>query len=187
MPKLSTMSSNCRRYCCFIFVGTLLAIAGVASSSSFDTLAARQEAKPFYLRDIQIGDTTLPFSPVTVILIILSIIMIIRNVFGGPQSSATASHILLDDTDESKAKLTVLKKEIGTDYNKFTAAARKYSKCPSGKAAGGSLGTFGKGAMVPPFDKVIFDKETATKTTIGPVQTNFGFHLIWIEERNLVD
>lgn len=113
--------------------------------------------------------------------------MIIRNVFGGPQSSATASHILLDDTDESKAKLTVLKKEIGTDYNKFTAAARKYSKCPSGKAAGGSLGTFGKGAMVPPFDKVIFDKETATKTTIGPVQTNFGFHLIWIEERNLVD
>src|SRR6056300_223085 len=140
MPKLNTMSSNCCRYCCFLFVGTLLAIAGVASSSSFDTLAARQEAKPFYLRDIQIGDTTLPFSPVTVILIILSIIMIIRNVFGGPQSSATASHILLDDdTDESKARLSVLKKEIGTDYNKFTAAARKYSKCPSGKAAGGSL------------------------------------------------
>eukprot|EP00577_Skeletonema_sp_RCC1716_P030055 CAMPEP_0113393594 /NCGR_PEP_ID=MMETSP0013_2-20120614/11989_1 /TAXON_ID=2843 ORGANISM="Skeletonema costatum, Strain 1716" /NCGR_SAMPLE_ID=MMETSP0013_2 /ASSEMBLY_ACC=CAM_ASM_000158 /LENGTH=47 /DNA_ID=CAMNT_0000277239 /DNA_START=20 /DNA_END=160 /DNA_ORIENTATION=+ /assembly_acc=CAM_ASM_000158 len=38
------------------FVGALLAFTiKDASSSSFDTLAARQEAKPFYLRDIQIG------------------------------------------------------------------------------------------------------------------------------------
>ena len=45
------------------FVGTLLAFTiDVASSTSFDTLAAREEAKPFYLKDIQIGDTTLPFS-----------------------------------------------------------------------------------------------------------------------------
>ena len=40
--------------------------------------------------------------------------------------------------------------------------------------------------MVPAFDKVIFAKENNIGEVIGPIQTNFGWHLIWIEERNLV-
>ena len=40
-----------------------------------------------------------------------------------------------------------LKREIGTDYSMFQEAAKKHSKCPSGKS-GGSLGTFGPGMMV---------------------------------------
>ena len=168
------------------FVGTLLASTiSVASSSSFDTLAAREEAKPFYLRDIQIGDTTLPFSPASVVIAILSIIMLLRNLLGGPKSSAIASHILVDDTEEAKAKLTALKKEIN-DFTKFKGAAQRYSKCPSGKT-GGSLGSFSPGMMVPAFDKVIFDdRESKVGSCIGPIRTNFGYHLIWIEERNLV-
>lgn len=173
------LSSN--RLLFFSFV-TLLAF-GVASS--YDTLAARQEAKPFYLKDIQIGDATLPFSPATVVIVILSIIMILRNLLGGPQSSATASHILMDDDEESKAKLTAMKKEIH-DFTQFKGAAQRYSKCPSGKA-GGSLGTFSPGMMVPAFDKVVFDKESKVGQAIGPVRTNFGYHLIWIEERSLVE
>lgn len=169
------------------FVGALLAsTSSVASSSSFDTLAARQEAKPFYLRDIQIGDTTLPFSPASVVIMIISIVMLLRNLLGGPKSSAVASHILVDDTEDAKAKLTAIKKEIN-DFTKFKGAAQRYSKCPSGKASGGSLGKFTPGMMVPAFDKVIFDKESKVGQVIGPIRTNFGYHLIWIEERDLVE
>jgi len=39
---------------------------------------------------------------------------------------------------------------------------------------------------VPAFDKAIFTKENKVKEVIGPIQTNFGWHLIWIEERELV-
>lgn len=123
----------------------------------------------------------------TLIIIIFSLIRIIRSLFGGTRSTATASHILLDDSEGSKAKLIALKKDINNDYNKFTAAARQHSKCPSGKTSGGSLGTFGRGAMVPAFDKIIFDKDSKIHVVIGPVQTNFGLHLIYIEDRNLAE
>ena len=80
-----------------------------------------------------------------------------------------------------------MKKQIGNDYAKFMALAEQHSKCPSGKASGGKLGTFRPGSMVPPFDKAIFDEGNKVGEVIGPVQTNFGWHLIWIEDRNLVD
>jgi peptidyl-prolyl cis-trans isomerase C len=67
------------------------------------------------------------------------------------------------------------------------ALAKQHSKCPSGKSAGGKLGTFRPGEMVPPFNKAVFDKENKVGECIGPIQTNFGWHLIWIEDRNLVD
>ena len=74
------------------FVGTLLAFTiDIASSTSFDTLAAREGAKPFYLKDIQLGDTTLPFSPASVVIAIISITILLRNLLGGPKSTAVAS------------------------------------------------------------------------------------------------
>jgi peptidyl-prolyl cis-trans isomerase C len=142
-------------------------------------------AKPFYLRDIQIGDVKLPITPVTLVTMLISFFFIIRGA-GGSKSTVTASHILLDG-DKAKDKLDTMKKEIKQDYNKFTAFAKQHSKCPSGKAAGGKLGTFRPGQMVPPFDKAVFDKENKVGTCIGPIQTNFGWHLIWIEDRNLVE
>ena len=119
------------------------------------------------------------------VIAIISITILLRNLLGGPKSTAVASHILVDDTDEAKAKLIALKKEIN-DLNKFKGAAQRYSKCPSGKS-GGSLGTFSPGMMVPAFDKAIFDRESKEGTVIGPIRTNFGYHLIWIEDRNLVE
>jgi peptidyl-prolyl cis-trans isomerase C len=142
-------------------------------------------AKPFYLRDIQIGDFTLPFTPVTLVTMLISFYFIIGGL-GGSKSTVTASHILMDG-DQAKDKLDAMKKEIKGDYNKFTALARQHSKCPSGKSAGGKLGTFRPGQMVPPFDKAVFDKENKVGSCIGPIQTNFGWHLIWIEDRNIVD
>ena len=139
--------------------------------------------KPFLMRNIEVGDITLPVSPATIILFLIVAIVMFRGV---TQSvSATARHILIDDhSDETKNRLEKMKAEINNDKQKFAARAKKYSKCPSGKAAGGSLGKFGQGSMVPPFDRVVFDPNTKIGEVVGPVHTNFGWHLILIEERD---
>mmetsp|Transcript_25564 Transcript_25564/g.55003 ORF Transcript_25564/g.55003 Transcript_25564/m.55003 type:complete len:183 (-) Transcript_25564:1674-2222(-) len=147
---------------------------------------SREQSKPFYLRDIQVGDITLPFSPVTVAVMLISVVLAGGIFSSSPKSTATASHILLDGKD-AEATLEKLKKEIKGDYTKFQESAKQHSKCPSGKSAGGALGTFKPGSMVPPFDKAIFGKENKVGEVIGPIQTNFGWHLIWIVERNLVE
>merc|ERR1711865_520009 len=90
--------------------------------------------------------------------------------------SASASHILVKD----EAKILEIKAEIEAGTTDFGEAAKKHSTCPSGKS-GGSLGSFGPGPMVPEFDKVVFSGEI--KTVLGPVKTQFGHHLIWIESR----
>lgn len=89
---------------------------------------------------------------------------------------ATARHILVQ-TDKlcKKLKKEILKKELT-----FEKAAKKYSKCPSGKK-GGDLGSFSQGEMVKEFDTIVF-KEPIHKIH-GPVKTDFGFHLIEITSR----
>ncbi|GAF55734.1 peptidyl-prolyl cis-trans isomerase PpiC [Psychrobacter sp. JCM 18901] len=57
---------------------------------------------------------------------------------------------------------------------KFDVLAKRYSTCPSGKK-GGSLGEFGKGDMVGPFDKVCFTGELFTPHL---VKTKFGWHVV---------
>lgn len=151
------------------------AVAAVVAASKNEVDDARRlQSKPFYLRDIHIGDMTLPFSPVTVVVTLFSLIML-SGLFSWNKVSATASHILLLDDDASSTdaqiKLTKLKQDIGNDYVKFQEAARQYSKCPSGKSAGGSLGSFKPGMMVPAFDRVIFSKESKVHEVIGPIQT----------------
>lgn len=90
--------------------------------------------------------------------------------------SAAARHILVSD----EAKCLELKQQIegGAD---FADVAKEHSTCPSG-ARGGDLGTFGKGQMVPEFDKVVFNDEL--NTVHGPVKTQFGYHLLEITARS---
>lgn len=86
-----------------------------------------------------------------------------------------AKHILVDT--EEKAK------EISEEIAKgkaFEDAAREYSTCPS-KEKGGDLGYFGRGQMVPEFEKAAF--ESAIGAVLGPVKTQFGFHLIVVEDK----
>ena len=175
---------SCRRHQgirCFI----ICALMSIALAAASETASKREYSKPWINRDIQLGDTTLPFTPATVIVLILSIFML-GGIFNSPKSTASASHILLDGKD-AEERLAKMKKDINGDYSKFQALAKQHSKCPSGKAAGGKLGEFGPGTMAPPFDKAIFAKENKVGEVIGPIQTSFGWHLIWIEERNLVD
>jgi peptidyl-prolyl cis-trans isomerase C len=89
---------------------------------------------------------------------------------------ARARHILVS----TKEQCDTLKSEIegGAD---FAEVARKHSLCPSGKN-GGDLGEFRQGQMVKEFDEVVFSAEIGK--THGPVQTQFGYHLIEIMSRS---
>ena len=92
---------------------------------------------------------------------------------------ATASHILVDTNEEC----VVVQKEI-TAGTKFGDAARTYSKCPS-SSKGGSLGKFQPGQMVPEFDAVVFDDATKIGEVYGPIATQFGYHLIQVQDRTV--
>jgi peptidyl-prolyl cis-trans isomerase C len=138
--------------------------------------------RSFLLRDVEIGSFKLPITPVTIIIFTISALILYKTFT--KQSSAVASHILLEgSSDEVKEKMTKMKQEIDNDAKKFAAYAEKFSKCPSGKS-GGNLGKFNMGAMAPPFDKAIFSLKSKVGEVIGPVQTQFGYHLILIHERD---
>lgn len=91
------------------------------------------------------------------------------------KESATASHILVPTEEEANNILD----EINNGLD-FADAARKYSTCPS-KDAGGVLGEFGRGQMVPEFENAVFNM--AVGEISKPVQTQFGFHIIKVTEK----
>lgn len=100
---------------------------------------------------------------------------------GGGGKSCSARHILMkseSELNEAKARI-----EAGEDFSKVAAQC---STCPSGRS-GGSLGNFTPGSMVPAFDRVCFDPATKLGEVVGPVQTNFGYHLIVVDSRTGVD
>ena len=66
--------------------------------------------------------------------------------------------------------------------NSFAALAGQYSTCPS-RSQGGSLGSFSPGTMVKEFDDVVFNPETKAGEIMGPVKTQFGYHLIVVDKR----
>ncbi len=85
-----------------------------------------------------------------------------------------ASHILVE-TKEAAEKL-VERANAGED---FAELAKEASTGPSGPN-GGSLGWFGKGMMVPPFEQAVVAMEAGAIS--GPVQTDFGWHVIKLNE-----
>jgi len=90
-------------------------------------------------------------------------------------ASASARHILVPGEDQCRD----LKQQIA-DGADFADLAKQHSQCPSGKQ-GGDLGEFGRGQMVPEFDKVCFEGEVGV--THGPIKTQFGYHLVEVTSR----
>lgn len=88
---------------------------------------------------------------------------------------ASARHILV----ATEAECQELKDQIANGAD-FAALAKEHSKCPSGRQ-GGELGSFGPGQMVPAFDKVVFS--APLNEVQGPVQTQFGYHLLEVTSR----
>ena len=91
-------------------------------------------------------------------------------------AKACAVHILV----KTKSEADKIKKQLAKGES-FSALAKKYSTCPSGKK-GGNLGEFKPGQMVKAFDNVVFKK--AILEVHGPFQTQFGYHLIKTLYRN---
>jgi parvulin-like peptidyl-prolyl isomerase len=87
---------------------------------------------------------------------------------GSAQSDATRTK------EEAKGQIAELKAAIDKGAD-FAHLAKEISDCPSGED-GGDLGTFGKGDMVPEFDKVAFALDVGAVSDV--VETAFGYHLI---------
>ena len=99
-----------------------------------------------------------------------------KKIKNGPvEKELRARHILLDNREAADAVLADLEK--GAD---FAALAKERSKGPSGPS-GGDLGYFSKQAMVPAFSDAAF--KLAAGETSPPVQTQFGWHVIRVEDR----
>lgn len=92
------------------------------------------------------------------------------------QETVSASHILVDDEEKAREIL----KRINDGEITFEDAAKAYSSCPSAPA-GGHLGDFGRGQMVPEFENAAFDMQPGELR--GPVKTQFGYHLIRVDGR----
>jgi len=97
--------------------------------------------------------------------------------------NVSASHILAKfaegETDEGKtekkASIEKVRSDILSGIVTFEDAAKTHSGCPS-SAQGGSLGTFGKGQMVPEFEVAAFSQEIDEVGDV--VETQFGYHII---------
>ena len=91
-------------------------------------------------------------------------------------AQATARHILVDD--EQKCQTLIDEIKAGADFGEV---AKANSSCPSSRE-GGKLGTFGRGQMVPEFDKGLL--RGRGRRGAGPrSRTQFGYHALEVTER----
>jgi parvulin-like peptidyl-prolyl isomerase len=113
-----------------------------------------------------------------------------------PEEQVHARHILISvksadevkspdaaeglDKPQARAKAEEVLKRVKAGEN-FEALAKEYSTDPGSKESGGDLGWFGKGRMVPEFEKAAFALQPGQISDI--VESPFGFHIIKVEER----
>lgn len=98
-----------------------------------------------------------------------------------------ASHILLPfgtnkDSAKAEAQKLMARAKKGED---FAALAAANSKDPGSAAQGGDLSYFGKGRMVPEFENAAFGASVGD--VVGPVETQFGFHIIKVTDRQTTE
>jgi parvulin-like peptidyl-prolyl isomerase len=119
-----------------------------------------------------------------------------KSEFAAPHE-VLCQHILVkfDENDLPEVKSAALDKILAirdriVNGGDFAEEAKKNSDCPSGQE-GGSLGWFGRGMMVPEFDKCAFEMKKSEVSNV--VTTQFGYHIIYKAdergggERTLVD
>ena len=96
------------------------------------------------------------------------------------REQVTASHILVETEDEAKAVIAQL-----NDGADFAALAKEKSTGPSGPN-GGELGSFGRGQMVPAFETAAFSMPAGSYSET-PLQTQFGWHVIKVDDKGIED
>lgn len=88
-----------------------------------------------------------------------------------------------DANPESRASL---RKQAEEAYNRakageeFAALVANYSSAPS-KESGGDLGVIARGELAPPLDTGVFTADAGA--VVGPVETRFGYHILFVEQR----
>lgn len=97
-----------------------------------------------------------------------------------PQKEYNAAHILVET--EEKANELKAQLEGGAD---FAELAKANSTDTGSGAMGGDLGWFGLGMMVKPFEEAVVAAEIGK--VVGPVQSQFGFHLILVKESRIAE
>ena len=99
-----------------------------------------------------------------------------RDEYVAPEQ-VLCQHILVKGSgDAALDKIKAIRERIVEEGADFAEEAKKHSDCPSG-AQGGSLGWFGRGMMVPEFDKAAFEMKKGEVS--GVVATQFGYHIIY--------
>ncbi|WP_421856945.1 peptidylprolyl isomerase [Oricola sp.] len=96
-----------------------------------------------------------------------------------PENEVRARHILLETEDDAKAVIAEL--DGGADFEQL---AKDRSTGPSGPS-GGDLGYFSRGRMVPEFEAAAFALDVGAYSS-APVRTDFGWHVIKLEDRRQV-
>ena len=94
-----------------------------------------------------------------------------------------ARHILIKKDETAAKKIIAELKGLGGEKlkEKFIALTKSKSEGPTGPK-GGDLGYFGEGQMVAPFNKAVFALKKGEITT-APVKTQFGYHVIYLEDK----
>jgi peptidyl-prolyl cis-trans isomerase C len=96
-----------------------------------------------------------------------------------PSTEYNAAHILVETEEQAQALIG----QLG-DGADFAELAREHSTGPSGPD-GGALGWFGAGQMVPAFEEAVVSMEAGEVS--GPVQTQFGWHVVKLNETRMAD
>ena len=92
------------------------------------------------------------------------------------QDQIKARHILVDTEEQAKDLMTALQQgEL------FAALAKASSKDTGSGAQGGELGWKGKGEYVPEFEAAIWSDKAKVGDVLGPIKTQYGYHIIQIE------
>ena len=110
-----------------------------------------------------------------------------RNDFKTPEQ-INARHILIkvnhfdsqEKKDESRKKIESILVEAKEGKEDFGELAKKHSEGPS-SSKGGNLGYFGRGKMVPSFEKAAFALKVGEISDV--VETQFGYHIIKVEDK----
>lgn len=95
----------------------------------------------------------------------------------------TAADQAVEDAN-ALAKATAIRDQLRQDPNNqslWNQLAQDYSQDPGSSASGGELGWVGKGQFVPPFENAA--KALAIGQISDPVKSDFGYHVIQVEER----
>ena len=151
-------------------------------SKHFATQAARYQApERLKLKVVELDLQKLPASPAPEAAILKALYDADSNAFSTPEERR-ARHILVNfgaDKAEALKSTQAIKAKLDAKAD-FASLAKEFSDDPGSKPAGGDLGWVRKGLMTPKFEESLFS--LAKDQVSEPVETEFGWHLIQLQE-----